>query len=187
MADDGLGLAEALLGLPAFRVLDVTETAVEVIVTIESTADFTGSSRCGVRAESQDRMPVHLRDLPCFGRPARLVWIKRRWRCPDSDRSARTWTEVCEDIDAQVVLTRRAGMEACRQVGAHARPVAQVAREFGIPFEGVGGTTSTLSSLVRSYRVSPAPPRHGWVATLESLWLNAVVSLQADPGVEDGV
>jgi hypothetical protein len=76
MEGDGIGLAEVLLGLPGFRVLDVTETVVEVIVTVETTVDFTGCGRCGVRAEAQDRMPVHLRDLPCFGRPARLVWNK---------------------------------------------------------------------------------------------------------------
>jgi transposase len=132
MDGDGIGLAEVLLGLPGFRVLDAVETEVEVIVTVETTADFTGCGRCGVRAEAQDRMPVHLRDLPCFGRPARLVWNKRRWRCPDPDCAARTWTESSVHIDAQVVLTRRAGMEACRQVGEHARPVAQVAREFGV-------------------------------------------------------
>jgi len=129
---DGIGLAEALLGLHGFRVLEVQETAVEVIVTMETTADFTGCHRCGVRAEAQDRRRVHLRDLPCFGRPVRLVWIKRRWRCPDPDCAARTWTEHSDDIDAQAVLTRRAGAEACRQVGEHARPVAQVAREFSV-------------------------------------------------------
>ena len=129
---DGTGLAEVLLGLPGFRVLEVHETGVEVIVTVETTADFTGCHRCGVRAEAQDRRRVHLRDLPCFGRPARLVWIKRRWRCPDPDCDARTWTEHSDDIDAQAVLTRRAGAEACRQVGEHARPVAEVAREFSV-------------------------------------------------------
>lgn len=55
MAHDGIGLAEALLGLPGFRVLEVVETAVEVIVTVETTAEFTGCGRCGVRAEAQDR------------------------------------------------------------------------------------------------------------------------------------
>ena len=35
---DGIGLAEVLLGLPGFRVLDVVESAVEVVITIESTA-----------------------------------------------------------------------------------------------------------------------------------------------------
>ena len=41
MVGDGIGLAEALLGLVGFRVLDVAESAVEVIVTVETTADFT--------------------------------------------------------------------------------------------------------------------------------------------------
>jgi hypothetical protein len=105
---DGTGLAEALSGLPGFRVLEVHETTVEVIVTVETTADFTGCHRRGVRAEAQDRRRVHLRDLPCFGRPARLVWIKRRWRCSDPDCDARTWTEHSDHADTQVVLTRRA-------------------------------------------------------------------------------
>ena len=36
----------------------------------------------------------------------------------------KTWTEHSEHVDAQVVLTRRAGVEACRQVGENARPVS---------------------------------------------------------------
>ncbi len=78
--DDGIGLAEALLGLHGFRVLEVSEGPAEVVVTIETVATFVGCGRCGVRAEAQDRMPIDIRDLACFGRPARLVWIKRRWR-----------------------------------------------------------------------------------------------------------
>jgi hypothetical protein len=69
MVSDGIGLAEVLLGLSGFGILDAVATDVEVIVTVETTADSTGCSSCGVRAEAQDRMPVHLRDLPCFGRP----------------------------------------------------------------------------------------------------------------------
>ena len=53
---DGIGLAEALLGLVGFRVLAVTETADEVTITIETDADVVGCGRCGVRAESQDRV-----------------------------------------------------------------------------------------------------------------------------------
>ena len=33
----------------------------------------------------KDRSPVELVDLACFGRPARLVWRKHRWCCPDRD------------------------------------------------------------------------------------------------------
>ncbi|MDP9333723.1 MAG: ISL3 family transposase [Actinomycetota bacterium] len=43
-----------------------------------------------------------------------------------------SWTELSDHVDAHAVLTRRAGMEACRQVGENDRPVAGVAREFGV-------------------------------------------------------
>src|SRR5438309_8214890 len=115
---DGTGLAELLLGLPGFRVLDVLEATDEVVVTIESTLELVGCASCGVRAEAHDRMRVEIRDLPCFGRPARLVWIKRRWRCREDRCDAKTWTEHSEHVDTQAVITRRAGTEACRQVGA---------------------------------------------------------------------
>lgn len=70
---DGTGLAEALLGLDGFRVVAVTETDAEVVIEIETTATVVGCSACGTRAEAHERMPVAIRDLACFGRPARLV------------------------------------------------------------------------------------------------------------------
>ena len=39
--DDGIGLAEALLGLPGFRVLAVTEPPGEVVIEIEKHSDGT--------------------------------------------------------------------------------------------------------------------------------------------------
>ncbi len=129
---DGSGLAEALLGLDGFRVLEVTETPDELTITIETVVEIEGCTTCGARAESQDRMVVQVRDLACFGRPARLVWRKRRWRCRDSDCSAKTWTERSAQVSARVLLTQRAGAEACRQVGEHARPVSELATELGV-------------------------------------------------------
>jgi transposase len=128
---DGNGLAEALLGLDGFRVLAVVET-VELVVVVESVLDLIGCSSCGVRAEAQDRVDVEVRDLACFGRPVRLVWRKRRWRCVEPMCDARTWTECSSVVSSRQVLTRRAGAEACRQVGANARPVASLARELGV-------------------------------------------------------
>jgi transposase len=129
---EGTGLAEALLGLDGVRVLDVVEERDELVITIETTASVTGCWRCGVRAEAQDRLRVEIRDLACFGRPARLVWRKRRWRCREDACDEKTWTERSAHVDAQAVITRRAGMEACRHVGENARPVSQVADEFGV-------------------------------------------------------
>jgi len=129
---DGIGLAEALLGLDGFRVLEVHEATDEVVITIETTAAIAWCGACGARAEVHDRMPIEVRDLACFGRPARLVWRKRRWRCRERPCDAKTWTERSEHFDAQRVMTRRAGAEACRQVGELARPVSKVAEEFGV-------------------------------------------------------
>jgi transposase len=129
---DGIGLAEALLGLDGFRVLEVHETSDELVITVETTVEFTGCALCGTRAQAHERKTVQVRDLACFGRPARLVWRKRRWRCVEGACDAKTWTEDSGHFDAQRVITRRAGAEACRQVGEHARPVSQVAAEFGV-------------------------------------------------------
>jgi transposase len=129
---DGTGLAEALLGLDGFRVLEVNESPCELVIYIETTLELVGCGECGTRAESQDRMTVEVRDLACFGRPTRLVWRKRRWRCIETGCGAKTWTETSVDFSSRTVLTRRAGVEACRQVGMNARPVAGLARELGV-------------------------------------------------------
>ena len=58
---DGIGLAEAMLGLDGFRVLEVSETPDEVIITVETTATMVGCAGCagcGVRAEAQDRASI---------------------------------------------------------------------------------------------------------------------------------
>jgi methyl coenzyme M reductase gamma subunit len=62
--DDAIGLAEALLGLDGFRVLEVQETDAEVVATVETDAEGVACATCGVRAEAQDRVRVDLRDLP---------------------------------------------------------------------------------------------------------------------------
>ena len=103
---DGIGLAEALLGLDGFRVLAVDEVPDEIVVTVETTFDFVGCARCGVRAEAQDRMRIEIRDLACFGRPARLVWVKRRWRCVEPACDVKTWTERSEHVVQNTLASR---------------------------------------------------------------------------------
>ena len=66
---DGIGLAEALLGLPGFRVLEVHETTDELVIAVETTAVIAWCAGCGARAAAHDRMPIEVRDLACFGRP----------------------------------------------------------------------------------------------------------------------
>jgi transposase len=172
--NDGTGLAEALVGLDGFRVLAVTETSDELIVEIETTADVVGCGECGTRAEAHERMAVAVRDLPCFGRPARLVWNKRRWRCVETDCAAKTWTETSEHVSSRQLLTRRAGAEACRQVGENARPVSELAEELGVCWWTV------MSAVIEhGTPLVDAPDRVGVVTQLgidETSWLKATPS-----------
>ncbi|MFP5452134.1 MAG: ISL3 family transposase [Thermoleophilia bacterium] len=168
---DANGCAEALLGLPGFRVLDVSESAAEVVIGIETVAGPVGCPGCGVVAEAHDRMRVEYRDLAVFGRPARLVWFKRRWRCREPACAMATWTEAAEGFSTRCLLTRRAGVECCLQVGLNARPVAQMARELGVCWD-------TVMSAVREHGepLIDDPGRVGEVHALgvdETSWLSA--------------
>jgi transposase len=113
-------------------VLSVTEGEHELVIAVETTTSVTGCWDCGVQAESQDRVRVDVRDLACFGRPARLVWSKRRWRCRDLECPVKTWTERSAHVPARAVLTCRAGTEGLSPVGELARPVSGVADELGV-------------------------------------------------------
>ena len=109
MGGDGIGFAEALLGLDGFRVLGVGDLDGEVVVLIETTIERVGCPVCGVVAEAQDRMEVEIRDLACFGRPARLRWAKRRWRCREPLCDIKTWTEDAPPPAPHAPLRRAPG------------------------------------------------------------------------------
>jgi hypothetical protein len=57
-SSDGNGLAEKLLGLDGFRVIEVTETPEELVIRVETVTTLVGCDGCGTRAESQDRVEV---------------------------------------------------------------------------------------------------------------------------------
>ena len=79
------GDATTLLGMEGFVVLSSTEEEGELYLLVETTADVVGCPHCGVPATGHGRSVVEVRDLPAGGRPVRLVWRKRRWRCLDPD------------------------------------------------------------------------------------------------------
>jgi hypothetical protein len=75
---------ELLVGLEVVRVLEVARGRDRRLhVAIETTNDLAACEACGVRAEPKDRDRVELVDLPAFGSPVRMVWVKRRWCCPE--------------------------------------------------------------------------------------------------------
>ena len=124
----------SLLGIAGLRVLEVFEFVDERHVFVETVRDHDGCRECGQRAVSGGRHVTQVRDLPVGPKATRLIWHKREWRCRDCRRS---WREQHPDIAPRAVLTERARQEAARQVGELGRPVAQVAREFGVGWETV--------------------------------------------------
>ena len=86
----------------------------------------------GRAAWVKDRPVIELVDLPCFGRPTRLVWRKHRFTCPDPDCETRSWTGEHRDVaPPRAAMTDRAGRWATAQVGRNGRSVSEVARELG--------------------------------------------------------
>lgn len=104
---DAIGVPEAMLGLPDFRVPAVDETPAEVVIRIETEPCLVGCAEGGVVAVAHDQMEVEYRDLAAFGWPARRRWSKRRWRCEESRCAAKTWTEPSPAYSPALPLRRR--------------------------------------------------------------------------------
>src|SRR5680860_196080 len=81
-----------LVGLPDVTVLGVEDTDGPLRVHVEVPIAVMGCAGCGTRARVKERPVVELVDLPAFGRPARLVWRKHRFWCPDPDCPQGSWT-----------------------------------------------------------------------------------------------
>jgi transposase len=133
----------SLLGIAGLRVLAAFEFVDERHVFVETVRDHDGCRECGQRAVSGGRHVSQVRDLPVGAMATRLVWHKREWRCRDCGRS---WRETHPGIAARAVLTERARAEAARQVGELGRPVAAVAREFGVGWETVMRTVKDTAA-----------------------------------------
>ena len=139
METNATRMCALLVGLPDVTVLGVEDRRDRPLrVHVETTAEIAGCAACGSRAWVKDRPVVALVDLPAFGRPAVLVWRKRRWRCPERDCEVRTWTETDPRIaPGRAAMTDRAGRWVTVQVGREGRTVAEVARELGCDWHTV--------------------------------------------------
>lgn len=138
METNATRMCALLVGLPDIDVLGVEDKPEDPLrVHIETGSRVAGCAGCGTRAWLKDQRPVELTDLAAFGRPAVLVWHKRRWRCPDRSCGTGTFTEQNPRIAAgRAGVTDRAGRWMTSQVG-HGRPVSAVAAELGCDWHTV--------------------------------------------------
>ena len=83
METDPTRMCELLVGLPDVAVVGVGEWPRFVRIAIVTRTERPVCAGCGGGVHAHDVDEVELADLPCFGRRTRLVWSKRRWRCPN--------------------------------------------------------------------------------------------------------
>jgi len=124
--------ATVLVGMPGFVVGATELVDGELWLRVETTADLVGCSGCGTRAVGHGRHVTLVRDLPISGRPTVLVWVKRRWRCPDPACDVKTWSETTTEIAPRAVMTERARQRLADMVNIDGDSIAQAAGIFGV-------------------------------------------------------
>jgi transposase len=160
---------DLLVGLPDLHVVEVADGGDRLLVTVESPPTPAGCPVCGVLAASHGRRAVSLIDAPCFGRPVRVVWRKRTWRCREPACSGRSFTEQDERIcRPRGLLTLRACWWAIGQLRAEHASIHGLARQLGTTWRTVW---RSIAPLLEAMAADPA--RFDGVDTLgvdEHIW-----------------
>src|SRR5260370_15165982 len=132
-----------LFPLPeGLEMTDVRETADEVVVCVTSQRESSPCPQCSMSSSAiHSFYRRHPQDLPCIGRPIRLVLTVRKFFCRNLDCSRKLFTERLPDfISVSSRLTMRLrtavqeiGFETCgkggqRMAGKIAMPDSDVTR-----------------------------------------------------------
>jgi transposase len=171
---------DVLVGLDGLHVLAVERGVDRLTVTVESAPGRGGCRACGAVAASHGRRRVTLVDTPCFGRPVRVVWLKRTWRCAEPDCPAGVSTETHPEFAARrALLTVRACWWAIGQLRREHASVAGLARQLGVSWrtlwravrpllEAMAADESRFDGVARLgvdehvwHHVNPLPPALG--------------------------
>jgi transposase len=162
---------DVLVGLPGLHVIKVVADQGDqrLTVTVESPPGPMGCPRCGVIAASHGRRTVVLVDAPAFGRPVRVLWRKRSWRCREPACPARSFTEQDERVTRpRGLLTTRACWWAIGQLRAEHASILGLARQLGTTWPTVWSSIKPLLE-----KLADDPARFDGVTTLgvdEHIW-----------------
>ncbi|WP_298251767.1 ISL3 family transposase [uncultured Arthrobacter sp.] len=124
--------ADTMLGVASIHLTTVTTTPTALVLGVETGDTIAGCPACGVIAVGHGRRPVRLHDIPCFGRPVRLVWSKRIWRCPDPGCPTTTFTEEHPLASPRSKLTGRAIGWAVDALSRYDTSVSALAYQLGV-------------------------------------------------------
>lgn len=161
---------DLLVGLDGLRVIAVEGRGRDALtVTVESPPHPIGCPGCGVLAVGHGRVSVPLIDAPAMGRPVRILWRKRRWRCLEPACQVVTFLEQDDTIAApRAKLTRRASWWAIEQIRREHASVNGVRRQLGTGWRTVW---AAIRPLLEAAEQDPA--RFDGVAVLgvdEHVW-----------------
>lgn len=127
--------ASLLLGLDGLDVerVEVGPGGLRLVYVVTAASVVPACPSCGV---ASTRLKGHVatapRDLPCFGAPVRLLWLKRRWRCSTPGCRRGSFTETAPAVAARRRLTARLRRAAGVAVADGGRTVVQSARDHGL-------------------------------------------------------
>ncbi len=96
-----------------------------------------GCPACGVVAVGHGRRRIRLHDIPCFGRPVRLLWAKRLWRCPDEHCPTQVFSEQHALAGKRAILTRRAIRWATDALQRYDTSVSALAHQLGVSWRSL--------------------------------------------------
>nr|WP_113719697.1 ISL3 family transposase [Arthrobacter dokdonellae] len=110
----------------------VNETATGLSLHVETDQTVAGCPKCGVVAIGHGRRKVWLHDTPISGRPVRLLWAKRLWRCADAHCPATVFTEEHPLAGVRAKLTARAVIWATNALERYDTSVSALAHQLGV-------------------------------------------------------
>jgi transposase len=143
------------------------EVAEEITLTLRTTSLTASCPSCGTASSRiQSRYTRTLRDLPCVGRPIRLIMHVRRFFCKKSTCAQKIFVERLPDLCRPHAQRTKRLQEALGLLGLAAG--GQAGAEIGSE-QGLNGSRDTILRLVRRHQL-PDPPKSRIVGIDDWAW-----------------